>query len=107
DPAMVNVYYATSLHLYFFFYICNIVVFMALYIISSYIHSQLLFKTINMKNTQWIAVTLLFLTFFASCKKDEDAEPILPSATLSNIEIGSGNNELGIAGQDFHFNVEI
>lgn len=60
-----------------------------------------------MKNTQWIAVTLLFLTFFASCKKDEDAGPILPSAALSNIEIGSGNNELGIAGQDFHFNVEI
>lgn len=56
-------------------------------------------------------IALLFIVFsfaITGCKKDKDVpEPEKPKATFSNIEIGSGNNEIGIISRDFHFNADI
>jgi len=41
---------------------------------------------------------------FTSCESD-DPEPLMP--TIDNVEIGLSNNEMGVIGRDFHFNVEI
>ncbi|WP_080054214.1 DUF4625 domain-containing protein [Spirosoma aerolatum] len=48
---------------------------------------------------------LLCAATFTACKKDE--EPALPIPTVSNVEIGLGNNEIGVIGKDFHLNVEV
>lgn len=52
----------------------------------------------------------LFIALFAlaitGCKKDTP-EAEKPKATLSNIEVGSGNNGIGVIGKDFHFNADI
>lgn len=50
---------------------------------------------------------LLFIAAFSACKKDKQAEPEKPAPTISNIEIGLSNNEIGVIGRDFHFNAEI
>lgn len=46
---------------------------------------------------------MLFLT---SCN-DDDENTVMPEPTISEVEIGLGNNEMGIIGRDFHFNAEI
>ncbi|QDO94447.1 DUF4625 domain-containing protein [Formosa sediminum] len=50
--------------------------------------------------------SLLFTLLFTSCSSD-DADVILPVPTISEVEIGLGNNEIGVVGRDFHFNAEI
>jgi len=49
----------------------------------------------------------LFLTLlFTACSSDE--EPVvLIEPTISEVEVGLYNNELGVVGEDFHFNAEI
>lgn len=42
---------------------------------------------------------------FTACKKDES--PSLPIPAIENIEIGLGNNEIGVIGQDFHLNADV
>ncbi|WP_057937350.1 DUF4625 domain-containing protein [Algoriphagus resistens] len=59
-----------------------------------------------MKNkTNVLLIALLFSLFISSCKDDPD--PILPVPTIENVEIGSGNNHIGVIGRDFHLNADI
>lgn len=55
-------------------------------------------------------ITFLLLTggmlFFSSCN-DKEEDEIKPEPTISEVEIGLGNNGIGIIGRDFHFNAEI
>ncbi|SFC25196.1 protein of unknown function [Parapedobacter composti] len=41
----------------------------------------------------------------SSCKKDSPADPAMP--TVENVEIGSGNNGIGVVGEDFHFDMDV
>lgn len=55
---------------------------------------------------------LLLLMGYASiiivtaCSKDDEIV-VTPKPTISEVEIGSGNNGIGIIGRDFHLNVEV
>lgn len=75
-------------------------------------------KTINIKSnnmkTAKIIVAFLVSSFaFTACDNNSDsnsdnpAEPEKSKPTIDKIEIGSGNNEIGTIGRDFHFNAEI
>ncbi|WP_435132994.1 DUF4625 domain-containing protein [Formosa sp. A9] len=45
---------------------------------------------------------------FTSCSKNDDiTEEPKPEPTISNIEVGLHNNEIGVVGEDFHFNAEV
>lgn len=65
-------------------------------------------KNKQMKTIKHIA---LFITFsilaITGCKKDKTPEPELTKPSLSDIEIGLGNNEIGVIGRDFHLNAEV
>lgn len=54
-------------------------------------------------------ITLIVLSLglmWTGCKKEKtDLTQKLPS--ISNIEIGLGNNQIGVIGEDFHFNADI
>jgi len=59
-----------------------------------------------MKTTKFLLAIMLLALTFSACKKDgQEPELILP--TISNTEIGSGNNGLGIIGRDFHLDMDI
>lgn len=60
-----------------------------------------------MKITKAIAAVCLFVATFTACKKDSQSVPELIKPTIDNIEIGLGNNQIGVIGKDFHFNAEI
>lgn len=60
-----------------------------------------------MKTTKAIAAVFLFIATFTACKKDNQPGPELAKSTIDNIEIGLGNNKIGVIGKDFHFNAEI
>lgn len=60
-----------------------------------------------MKTIKAITMIILFVATFTACKKDSQPEPDLTKPTISDIEIGLGNNEIGVVGKDFHFNAEI
>ncbi len=60
-----------------------------------------------MKTNKVLLVALLFTTVFNACKKDNTEEMELSAPTISNLEIGLNNNEIGVIGQDFHFNADI
>jgi len=61
-------------------------------------------KTIQ-KNKSFLALLMLALGIFTSCEKKDVIE--LPMPTISEVEVGLYNNELGSVGEDFHFNAEI
>ncbi|WP_188460772.1 DUF4625 domain-containing protein [Marivirga lumbricoides] len=46
------------------------------------------------------------MLFFSSCDDNEENE-VKPEPAISEVEIGSGNNGIGVIGRDFHFNAEI
>ncbi|WPR77184.1 DUF4625 domain-containing protein [Algoriphagus sp. NG3] len=48
---------------------------------------------------------LLILLTTSSC--EDNSDPVLPSPTIDNVEIGSGNNHIGVIGRDFHLNADI
>ncbi|GAA5025242.1 hypothetical protein GCM10011506_09590 [Marivirga lumbricoides] len=41
-----------------------------------------------------------------ACSKDDEAS-IAPEPSISEVEVGSGNNGIGVIGRDFHLNVEV
>lgn len=51
------------------------------------------------------AIALILL--FASCNNDDDNEIILDIPAIENVEIGTGNNEVGVIGRDFHFEMDV
>jgi hypothetical protein len=52
-------------------------------------------------------LALLFSASLISCNDDDDLSPELLTATIENLEIGSGNNGKGIIGRDFHFDMDV
>ncbi|MBU2996325.1 DUF4625 domain-containing protein [Cellulophaga baltica] len=51
--------------------------------------------------------TFLLMLLFTSCSSDEEGdETILMAPTISEVEVGLYDNELGVVGEDFHFNAE-
>lgn len=60
------------------------------------------------RNTYKISLIgfLFLLITVASCSNEDDAT-IPPVPTLTDLEIGSGNNHQGVIGRDFHFNSEV
>lgn len=62
----------------------------------------------KIKTTKLLLLFAVWLSAYAvSCNKSEGPEPELPKASFENIEIGSGNNGIGIIGRDFHFDADI
>ncbi|MGV3603031.1 MAG: DUF4625 domain-containing protein [Dyadobacter fermentans] len=56
------------------------------------------------------ALLILTAPAFIACDKDEagvEADSDKPKPTIDNVEIGLNNNEVGVIGSDFHFNVDI
>lgn len=60
-----------------------------------------------MKMKQSVIAFLMLAISFAACKKDNETAPERPIATLSNVEVGLGNNGIGTIGKDFHLNAEV
>lgn len=59
-----------------------------------------------MKNNYFKLIFLFALSSFVlSCSNDDEQQAQKP--TIDKIELGLGNNEIGVIGQDFHFNAEI
>ena len=50
---------------------------------------------------------LTLILLFNSCTSDENEDVVLVSPTVSEVEVGLFNSELGVVGEDFHFNAEI
>ncbi|WP_183906881.1 DUF4625 domain-containing protein [Rufibacter immobilis] len=50
---------------------------------------------------------LLAVGLFTSCDEDDEPAPVLPKPTIDNIEVGLGNNGVGVIGRDFHLNADI
>lgn len=70
---------------------------------------KLIFNTkskMKMVKLNFIALLFLLITA-ASCSSDDDTiEEQMPVPSMSELEIGSGDNQ-GIIGRDFHFNAEV
>jgi hypothetical protein len=50
---------------------------------------------------------VLSATLVVSACSDEKETPGLPIPTIGNIELGLGNNEIAVIGQDFHFEADV
>ncbi|WP_405414555.1 DUF4625 domain-containing protein [Maribacter sp. Asnod1-A12] len=64
---------------------------------------------LNLKNKLQFSLLSIFSTilFLTSCNNNEEVEEIILIApTVSEVEVGLFNNELGVVGEDFHFNAE-
>jgi len=55
----------------------------------------------------WFIPMLLTGLFISSCSDDDDVQVIQPKPTIESIEIGSGNNGIGVIGRDFHFDMDV
>src|SRR5690606_25137058 len=64
-------------------------------------------QSITMKTTKLFLAFLLVASAFTACKKDNEPEPDKLQPTIENIELGLGNTEIGIIGEDLHFNADI
>ncbi|WP_224995286.1 DUF4625 domain-containing protein [Cesiribacter sp. SM1] len=62
-------------------------------------------KNPYLRHINSLLALLLAFTLFA-CNNDEPA-PALPQPAMDKIEVGLGNNEIGVIGEDFHLNAEI
>ncbi|MHA7941740.1 DUF4625 domain-containing protein [Formosa sp. 3Alg 14/1] len=60
-----------------------------------------------MKIKNHVYILPILLVFLTSCNNDDDEDIILESPTISEVEVGLYNNELGVVGEDFHLNAEI
>jgi len=57
------------------------------------------------RNFKQNVLILLVMLGLYSCSSDNATEPLMP--TIFNVEVGLYNNEIGVVGEDFHFNAEI
>jgi len=57
-----------------------------------------------MKARLFFAAVIVLAATVTSCKKEND---ILVAPTVTNLEIGTGNNKQGIIGKDFHLNADV
>ncbi|OXA86030.1 DUF4625 domain-containing protein [Flavobacterium hercynium] len=59
-----------------------------------------------MKNNYFKLILFFALSSFVfSCSNEDEQQAQKP--TIDKVELGLGNNEIGVIGQDFHFNAEI
>ncbi len=61
--------------------------------------------TFRIKSIQSYIAFFSIILFAAACSKDK--EEVLPAPSLSDVEIGSGNNKTGYAGGDIHLEAQI
>lgn len=54
---------------------------------------------------KFIAMGFMAGAVLVSCHKDNDPVPAAP--TIENVEVGSGDNGIGVVGRDFHFNMDV
>lgn len=58
-----------------------------------------------------IAIITFFITILGfvitGCKKDKNPAPELSKPSITDVEIGLGNHEIGVIGRDFHLNAEV
>jgi len=57
------------------------------------------------KLTNTYLLLLLSVLCFTAC--EDDPEPVLPSPTIENIEIGAADNRRGVIGRDFHLEADV
>ncbi|WP_200980133.1 DUF4625 domain-containing protein [Echinicola sp. 20G] len=57
------------------------------------------------KINKLLLIIPVLLLIFPSCSDEDHTPKILP--TVSNIEVGLNNIEIGVVGQDFHFNADV
>ena len=60
-------------------------------------------------NTKTKIVFAFFISVFAftACDNDNENNEEKAKPTIDKIELGLGNNEIGVIGEDFHFNAEV
>lgn len=63
----------------------------------------------NMKKINVMAVLLLFVATFSACKKEKKtgSEPVVLKPMMENLQLGLGNSNIGVIGEDFHFEGDI
>ena len=54
---------------------------------------------------KFMAMGFMTCAVLASCNKDDG--PVLAEPTIENVEVGLGNNGIGVVGRDFHFNMDV
>lgn len=59
------------------------------------------------KNVYLIAMVFVIGSLFTACNNDDDNEIILEEPVIENVEIGTSNNEVGVIGRDFHFEMDV
>lgn len=64
-------------------------------------------KTFNFSLSTFLAaLTITTSQFLASCQKEEEpTQEMMP--TITDLEIGSGNNQRGVIGRDFHLDMDV
>jgi len=60
-----------------------------------------------MKKRSTIFAFLIFAATLTACQKDDEVNPDVALPTISNLEVGLNNNEIGVIGKDFHFNADV
>ncbi|MFT2010524.1 DUF4625 domain-containing protein [Pontibacter sp. 13R65] len=60
----------------------------------------------TIKNIQ-LLLLFLFSISLVSCNDDDEVAPVRAQPTIDKVEIGLGNNQIGVIGKDFHFNAEV
>ncbi|MDT0678536.1 DUF4625 domain-containing protein [Autumnicola musiva] len=60
-----------------------------------------------MKTRFFFLLAIIGFLSFTSCNSDDDKVEELDRPSLSNVEVGSGNNGQGTIGRDFHLNADI
>lgn len=61
----------------------------------------------NKRNFLLLPVIVLTLLFTSCSNNDDDPTIELMKPTIENLEIGSGNNGVGVIGRDFHFDMDV
>ncbi len=57
------------------------------------------------KKIRFMTMGFVACAVLASCNKDDD--PVLAEPTIENVEVGSGDNGIGVVGRDFHFEMDV
>ncbi len=64
-------------------------------------------KIKQMKTTKTIIALFVSAFSFTACNNDDDSAQENLKPSMDKIELGLGNNEIGVIGADFHFNAEV
>ncbi|RAV28214.1 DUF4625 domain-containing protein [Sinomicrobium soli] len=57
---------------------------------------------------RFLFLAVLLPVFVVSCSNDDDGDDIsAPLPTIEGVDVGSGNNGIGVIGRDFHFEMDV